>query len=153
MPKRLRHQNNNCPLEIYPVEQDLAHKPVGLWYSVGNEWIEWCRIEEFYTQDPKFIYALAVDESKLLRLVSVLDILAFTAEFGDPHDSYNIDWPAVAQRWGGIEIAPYQWELRLDRRTCWYYSWDVASGCLWEPSMLLSYTKEANDESMEEVWR
>lgn len=32
-----------------------------------------------------------------------------------------IDWPQVAQHYDGIIIAPYCWEMRLDREAGWYY--------------------------------
>ena len=39
-------------------------------------------------------------------------------------------------------ITPYQWELRFELD--WYYGWDVASGCVWNLSVI---------ESMEPVTR
>ncbi len=74
----------------------------------------------------------------MLRLETPQAILAFTDEYGISEDwglsrtFYNIDWAAVAEEYAGIEIAPYQWSLRMDTRTNWYYPWDVASGVVWD---------------------
>ena len=44
-------------------------------------------------------------------------------------------WPGVAaEGWAGIEIAPYIWARRLDGPARWYYGWDAASGCIWDPT-------------------
>lgn len=138
MTERLRWQNDNGPLEVLPdVRQGSTFKPVGLWYSVGNEWAEWCKSEGFRDTDAQTCYRLEVDESKILRLTTPEEILAFTAEYSIGTEFWGIDWARLAGEYGGIEIAPYSWELRYDNRTSWYYTWDVASGCLWDPEALV----------------
>ncbi len=136
---RLRYQGTNGHLTIRPVVQNRGPKPTGLWYSVGDEWKKWCTGEEFYTSQLAVVYHLAVDEARTLRLTTPQEILNFTEDFGDPLDTWKVDWPAIAAKWGGIEIAPYQWSLRFDVRARWYYGWDVASGCLWRPEALVRY--------------
>lgn len=42
-----------------------------------------------------------------------------------------IDWVKVKPLYDGIIITPYQWRCRLDPDIFWYYSWDCASGCIW----------------------
>lgn len=79
---------------------------------------------------------IEVDESRILRLSSAVQILRFSAEFTDrveTNSSRTIRWGAVADRWDGIEIAPYSWSMRLHDACGWYYGWDVASGCVWHP--------------------
>ena len=138
MTKRLRYQPTNGKVEVRATAQtDSSAKPVGLWYSVGEEWKEWCEAENFYVRHLAYTYELDVDEARILRLTTELDLLNFTARYQDAdRDSWYIDWQAVAQDWDGIEIAPYQWGCRMDTRTRWYYGWDVASGCLWRPAAL-----------------
>jgi len=41
----------------------------------------------------------------------------------------DILWGDLKQKYDGLIIAPYQWERRLD--LMWYYSWDCASGVIW----------------------
>jgi len=51
----------------------------------------------------------------------------------------TVSWEQVAKDgYQGVEITPYQWELRLDSRVNWYYSWDCASGCAWDPQAIES---------------
>jgi hypothetical protein len=51
-----------------------------------------------------------------------------------------------AEGWDGLEIAPYLHRMRLSSFS-WYYTWDCASGCIWNASRvsikLLNYIKEA----------
>lgn len=84
----------------------------------------------------RFLYRLTISPD--VRLLTIGD----TASLDRFHSEYKIavkywtfqteliDWRKVAERYDGIEIAPYIWERRLESR--WYHSWDCASGCLWE---------------------
>ena len=49
------------------------------------------------------------------------------------------DWARVGEAYPGIIIAPYIWSRRLDG-PMWYYGWDCASGCVWDPSVVRSIT-------------
>ena len=51
-------------------------------------------------------------------------------------DLRPINWPAVAERYGGILITPYQWSHRMSLH--WYCGWDCASGCVWDLSQIKS---------------
>lgn len=44
-----------------------------------------------------------------------------------------LDWAAIGKLYDGIIIAPYLWERRLNGGAMWYYGWDCASGCIWNP--------------------
>lgn len=120
-------------------------KPFGLWYAcgTGKEWLAWLR-----SADPKgrlgprgkYAYVLDVDTSRLLTI----DTRARFAEFNkvarktgvdlDRAISYEPDWEAVAKVYGGVEICPYRHEFRT--KVFWYYGWDVASGCIWDPEII-----------------
>lgn len=111
-------------------------KPNGLWVSVEGEddWPSWCRSEGFATDrlgcETEIILR---PDAKILHLQTALDLLDFTRRHVVQSERYcaDIDWPHVASEYDGIVIAPYQWSLRLDHRTNWYYGWDCASGCIW----------------------
>lgn len=132
------------PLElIEPREQRSLPdmKPQGFWYGIDGDWERWCKDEEMsWIDGPR--YEITLGAESILMLVSSEAILEFSKEFmGTEHPVLRslpsmkmfIDWPAVAKRWDGIEIAPYDWNLRLDHRVSWYYGWDCASGCIWRP--------------------
>jgi len=107
-----------------------AFKPNGLWYGLGRSWFEWTESEHFH-EWIGHVYRLHLDRSAMLLLRTVGDLDAFTERYrsADWRGRYTINWRAVALAYDGIEIAPYQWERRME--LSWYYSWDVASGCIW----------------------
>ena len=114
-------------------------KPNGLWYSVEPEdgWAAWCKAEDFRDTDSQVAHVLRVDASKILVIDSVSIFDDFDKEYQPPPGSrirYGMDWKRLAERYDGIEIAPYQWSKRLGVDNCWYYGWDCASGCIWRPT-------------------
>lgn len=117
----------------------ISHKPTGLWYGIGSSWINFVLREQMLGGEEKiYVYEVAVAPGKLLVLDTEQKVLDFTQEYGavdvhsdDDEATEQIRWDKVGSHYGGIEIAPYQDELRMDQRTGWYYSWDVASGCIW----------------------
>ncbi len=122
-------------------EQETGLKPSGLWVSVGTEWLDWCRAEDFRTDQPIFDHAVILaSTANILTLASPGDIDTFTDRYGkqiSPQwDSRYIDWDEVAAQYDGILISPYQWSRRNERHTFWYYGWDVASGCIWNPGVV-----------------
>lgn len=141
---------------LRPIEQPSMeagegspYKPRGLWLSVdGDEdWRSWCEGNDFALDTFKHHYRVHLrSDCNVLRLTSESDILDFTDKYNKPFaypgrsvsDYFGcyIDWPRVAQDYQGIVIAPYCWPLRLDPRTHWYYGWDCASGCIWDPSAI-----------------
>jgi hypothetical protein len=74
-------------------------------------------------------------DARVLHLSSSDELLAFHAEFG--LDNWKVSWIAVAEQWQGIIIAPYLWERRLGDPS-WYYTWDCASGCIWDATAIAS---------------
>lgn len=146
---------------VYSVPQGVppckADKPSGLWLSVEGptDWREWCESENFGDIPNKVCGVVTLaDSAKILRLRSPLAIRRFTDQYGcDPYMgplagrtrfySYGIDWKRVAEKHDGIIIAPYQWSLRMDHDTNWYYTWDCASGCIWDASAVagISYAE------------
>jgi hypothetical protein len=56
--------------------------------------------------------------------------------------TYEIDWYRVAEQYDGIIITPYIYERRLTEYTTWYYSWDCASGCIWNGKAIANITSK-----------
>ncbi len=131
--------------EIEPRSQEVAAewKPRGLWVSVQGEfdWPQWCRAEEFHLEHLTHVTRFRLTAgANVLHLESEQAIDTFHAEFRrtmHPGSIYElIGWDRVADRYDGIVISPYQWGRRLDGPAKWYYSWDCASGCIWNPAAL-----------------
>jgi hypothetical protein len=137
-----------------PRDVDADMKPRGLWFSVDNPnddsptWASWCEAENYPIGKLHHIVTLASD-ARLRRISCVRDLDAFHEEFhapiypGGPHGYIN--WRRVADRYQGIIIAPYLWDRRFCRDARWYYSWDVASGCVWDAAAVASITLTALD--------
>lgn len=145
---QLIHFSSNYLTHVDSMDQiDKPHsKPTGLWISVegrgSDGWGRWCRNNNFRRGTLKTRTEIKLKpDANILWLKGPVDILDFTADYQRLPDHYppslhdmtmHIDWKKVAEKYQGIIIAPYDWHLRLDSRTEWYYSWDCASGCIWD---------------------
>jgi len=132
-------------------------KPMGTWISVPGEddWPAWCRSEGFALAKLGYRHTLQLDMRRVL-LIDTLDKLdAFNDSLEPRPDLPSLParfgyrerpvilfpwWAPMVERYAGIVIAPYQWERRYDYH--WYYGWDCASGCIWDPSVLLRVKTE-----------
>jgi hypothetical protein len=108
------------------------HKPRGFWYACGAEWIDWVCTEGGPNFWGPHIYTLKINKRRFVKLTTVAAIDTFTRKYGAGD---YIHWDRVAQDFTGIEICPYQQSRR--HSLLWYYTWDVASGCFWDPHVLL----------------
>ena len=115
-------------------------KPEGLWYSCGDSWKEWVEEEMFGADRYQFSYEIEINSAAMYMISSKEDIEKF-------HEKYItrgkfekvIDWKAVQDDgYAGIEICPYRSEKRMSPSYFWYYTWDVASGCIWDKAAILS---------------
>ena len=129
------HMTSHPEPKIPSGQQRVGFKPVGLWYGLGTEWIDWVR-EEMPEWESENVFEIKIDESRILKIDSEAGIRDLTREFGLSYRSpsggvYDIDWPRIAKLYSGIEISPYQRGMRYDKVASWYYTWDIASGCIW----------------------
>lgn len=115
-------------------------KPNGLWISVeGNDdgWREWCESEKFGLEN--FAHAQRIHlaaNANVLRVSDPSGLVSFHYRYRKSNlrrDTYDvIDWGVVGKDYQGIIIAPYIWAMRLSDEVPWYYTWDCASGCIWD---------------------
>lgn len=139
--------------ELEPREQrvEAYRKPNGLWLSDEDEygWSQWCTDEVDWPDRLAYGYAVTIgDNAKVLHLATEESLDAFTEDYGDHEDRFgaysgrrfvdHIRWADVAKEWQGILITPYQSSRRLAPLTSWYYTWDCASGCIWDPAAIAS---------------
>ena len=136
---RLLHYSRE-PFIFDPGAEYVQHtldKPVGLWLSVEGEhdWAWWATEEAGWTDRLTHASEVVLEpDAKILRLASASDIDWLTREYAAPGPYSYIDWQRVAATYQGIIIAPYIWQRRLDQTSRWYYTWDCASGCIWDAS-------------------
>lgn len=150
MNRRLIHYSDTPLVVVHSTEQvgekydwHGGRKPAGLWVSAegDDDWRVWCEGERFRSITDQFSCEIVLRPDHAVLLVDTADAMTlFHREFGVKSGQrewkeWRIDWPRVAKRYGGIIIAPYQWSHRLDGELSgWYYSWDCASGCIWDAS-------------------
>lgn len=159
---KLSHFTNNPLGVLRAVEQPLSvagwaspHKPMGLWVSVDGDqdWKTWCESESFGLGEIRYSVTLR-EPNNILIIRSPEELLEFTAKYdkqlemgGHSFKGHYMDWVAVAKAYQGVIITPYQWDLRLDQRTHWYYGWDCASGCIWD-AQAIKRVEEVRQESV-----
>lgn len=140
--------------ELFPESQeqkaDATHKPRGLWVSVEGGgsygWKEWGEENCYGCFAHRFTLLLTPDHNVLVTN----DLLSFHDEYkavryaGESYTLEDIDWMAVARCYQGIIIPRYHWQHRFDTHVSdWYYSWDCASGCIWDASAVASVTYDS----------
>ncbi len=118
-------------------------KPRGLWFSVDQAdsygWKQWCESEGYCLDSLDYQAAIALHEQANILRIETGDALCELADrFGRPDkddmDYDQMDWVRIAAAYQGIIIAPYQWGCRLS--PSWYWMWDCASGCVWNPKAI-----------------
>lgn len=135
----LSHYSARPITQLYKkVERDEKYfKPTGLWVSVDGEhdWRAWCEAENFRLECLRIKYSVKLKPTaNILHLSTAVELETFTKEYsvrGLAGSDLNchIDWPRLRGQYDGIIISPYQWSQRME--LMWYYSWDCASGCVW----------------------
>jgi hypothetical protein len=147
---------SNTPVKLETLiargqEENGDMKPKGLWVSDEDaecSWSWWCKVENFRLDMLTHVHEVTLSNSaEICFLRTPGEIIEFGREFRVQHGPFAggstlgyhlmmLDWVKVIQRWHGIVITPYQWACRLENDTFWYYGWDAASGCIWEPSAI-----------------
>lgn len=144
----------------------FGFKPRGFWYSCGDSWIEWMSWEmPDWLNSVKYLYELDIDYSKMLVIDTEEKLILFDKMQQDRTKRHNdvnsytdkmggfwgIDWKPIMQNYYGIEICPYQSSQRHSIN--WYYTWDVASGCIWNAKAIKSVKlADTVDSEMTQNW-
>lgn len=139
-------------------DQASGLKPRGLWVTdmdCETNWLSWCRGGNWNLEGVRYRHEVILrQDHNILMLTSEIEIKRLTRDYAlDPIRSAgarvdltqrrpgmfrDIDWPRLARLYDGILITPYIWSCRLDPETFWYYGWDCASGCIWNPQAIES---------------
>ena len=137
-------------------------RPNGLWVSVGDAWL----VDQYkrWRKDPKFgsahyphwfKYANKItiaNDSGILAITNVSEFKAFNDEYSElclsafGQQVRLIRWREVRRRYQGIIISPHldDMAVRINAQgkpsdipeAIWYSTWVVASGCLWDVSVI-----------------
>lgn len=131
-------------LELREQQPGGASKPRGLWVSDEsqfNGWRWWCEGMEWYDR-LAHAYAVTLAEDARVLTLAPHDLEDFAAQFAAKAHCFGglvmgIDWPSVAQRWQGVILTPYHRDVE-SMALMWAYSFDCASGCIWDPAAVAS---------------
>jgi hypothetical protein len=118
-------------------------KPAGLWYAPGDAWPKFLTMKGLQHLHRPHVFEVKFNpEAKILRVNDIggIRVVATMAKDTFMPRNASILWAKLARVYAGIEIIPYVHEARLAMDTEWYYPWDVASGCVWDPTALASVT-------------
>lgn len=150
---KLSHYSDHDAITPYAAEQldkvFTYEKPRGLWVSVDGEddWHAWNQVEQWRDTGSQHRHQVTLaDDHQVLVLDTIEKVMAFDQHWSRPDmfagaqgDRWRgIDWAAFAAEYQGVIIAPYQPQVRL--RLSWYYPWDCASGCIWDPAAIKEVT-------------
>jgi len=143
--------------KINKVAQDVTPsflgKPKGLWYSCGDDWIQWASSEmPGMINKANYLYKIEVNYDKIKTVHSEAEFTFLEKEYGAKSmiGGTVIDWKKLQDDgFAGIEICPYFNNKRYTAQ--WYYSWDVASGCIWDPAGLVDFKLLGKRESKNET--
>ena len=129
-----------CPEALADADADrqpMSFKPQGcLWLSVGDDWIRWCKSEQ-YGRYSTYERVKLRSSSTVLAIDSVASLRWFTRAFAatradDHHPGTLIDWRRVVRAGGpdcrlcGIYLSKEMVDHeRLSERFFWKYAWDV----------------------------
>ena len=146
-------------------------RPKGLWVSVGDAWLidqhkRWLddktgRVIGGSAHYPhRFKYANEItiaDNSNLLVITNEAEFKAFGDQYAELHSEFGlqgrmIKWRDVRKDYDGIIISPHlknlaEWTSANGNplpipESLWYYTWVVASGCLWDISVIADIRTE-----------
>jgi hypothetical protein len=145
------------------IEASPSGKPLGFWYAFGTEWLKWC-MSEMPHWIGRYVYEVEVEVSDYPTTNKVLSTNPewLQQKFGyvrdndtnkyrysaELYDFYaKIAWDELAKQVAGIEFPRYN--RYASERLMWYYSWDVASGCVWSSSAVKKITLLADLDTEE----
>lgn len=120
-------------------------KPRGLWYSINESWIKWCKDNMDHWIKPYNI-EIEIDESKMCIIKTPEDLDKFVETYVHPSNrtpneywSRQVNWNDVVKDYSGIEIQNYssiKYYRTYKMTQMWFDGWDVSSGCIWDLSII-----------------
>lgn len=146
---RLIHFSEKKLKDVVAVPQESrGFKPRGLWVSDEDDygWRAWCLGEGFRVERLAVAHEVKLyPESRVLYVKGEAQLHALASKYGNDdcwgdrwETGWDVRWDLIAKRHQGIVISPYLAERRFDPAFFWYYAWDCASGCIWDPTAIES---------------
>ena len=142
-----------------PWSERVYFKPVGLWLSVNDSWLQWCDDNMFSTFDfsNHYIYTInnAILDTNLYFINSIEDLLLFYKKFKSTPG--RINWKKLYKKYDGIaffnysEIKQKLHELYFTKNNTtdinnnmkifmdftWYFGLDISCVCIWNTTNII----------------
>jgi hypothetical protein len=143
----------------------IKRKPPGLWFALGDEWLQHLKKTNFWMNKYNYVYELELDMSKMIMVNTMKELQNFSSEYGvlrKDTSVVDIDWNMVITRTKkqGI-IVPHNFKKSHRKYSYfnkitnvfhdleWYLSWDIASGVIWNSTAIkninMIYRKEQGE--------
>lgn len=128
--------------------EDDFFKPRGFWISDDDDygWKKWCEENGSFSNQFKYKYQIELNhDANILYITSPQQLDEFSEKYKTDkydylkHEIIYITWSKITSKYDGIIITPYFWERRMGSRSTWYYSWDCASGCIWNANAIKQF--------------
>jgi hypothetical protein len=122
-----------------------------MWYGIRAEWMKFLVLElsRFSSEggmEDHFVWEVELDNTdKILVIETAEDVKKFTDAYYVGKQYNHIDWPRVQKMYHGIEVRNFG-EIkgsvghRLFDLPMWFCTWDLDSGCIWNPAAI-KYTR------------
>lgn len=119
-------------------KKKTSFKPIGLWYSCGMGWYNFCLDNNFGVYKDCNIYQLEIDKSKILSINTIPKLKKFHNKYKETKNNYEfIKWNEVYKEYYGIQFCPFlKTKFRketdyMQSKLLWYEMIDIDSGCIW----------------------
>ena len=125
--------------------QKIGMKPKGLWYGFGTSWIDFIR-SEMPDRETQHVFKIEIETNSedIIHVDTEKIFLWFSKRYKDPEkdgSDSQINWPEISKKYKGIEFPEYFDKFSRDYDHFWYIPWDIASGCIWDTSIIKNVIK------------
>lgn len=149
---KLIHYTLRPVKEMYhaPQSRPPLYKPKGLWVSAegyGDTWLDYL-VSAGQLRDGLLMQEVLLSpDANILRIRTTEEFDAFETDYVARQKHFRIygliSWLSVARSCQGIVIAPWIDDRRWGStpsglRGGWYWGWDCACGCIWDPEAVES---------------
>jgi hypothetical protein len=107
-----------------------------------DDWAQWCNNSENFSLG-KYVSEIFLKEpNNVFHIKNCFELDDFHKKYKRKFDEeiFNragyLDWVKIRADYSGLIITPYLYERRLADGMMWYYSWDCASGVIWDVSCI-----------------
>lgn len=129
-------------IKAHPIDQTShTFKPKGLWYAIGDAWVDWCKSEMPDWVAP-YIYTFDIlVENNMLCLNTRELVKKFSEQYGREVFKHlrEINWKQVNKDYDGVEFNPYFYDQRFESDTLWYNGIDIPSGVVFNTDIIQNF--------------